>query len=226
MAENAKRRRKRRRTGNKKAFLVLLALVLLVLGGVKLRYALAHRNLPGSNVGVPDFVTVDYLPLNEYSRPGTPLKEISGVVVHYVGNPGTTAAANRSFFANLALTHETYASAHFVVGLEGEILQCVPLTEIAYCSNTANDYTVSIEVCHPDDTGKFDDATMESLEALVAWLCETFDLDPDADVIRHYDVTGKICPKYYVENEDAWLAFREDVSARIEEDKTANSETN
>ena len=95
----------------------------------------------------------------------------------------------------------------------------MPLTEIAYCSNTANDYTVSIEVCHADETGEFNDATMESLEQLVAWLC-------DADVIRHYDVTGKICPKYYVENEDAWLAFREDVSARIEEDKTANGETN
>ena len=226
MAERTKRRRRRRRTGSKKAFLVLLALVLLVLGGVKLRYALSHRNLPGSNVSVPDFVTVDYIPTNEYSRPGTPLRKISGVVVHYVGNPGSSAANNRSFFANLALTHETYASAHFVVGLDGEILQCVPLTEIAYCSNTANDYTVSIEVCHPDDTGKFDDATMESLEALVAWLCETFSLDPDADVIRHYDVTGKICPKYYVENEDAWLAFRQNVSARIEEDKTANGETN
>ena len=158
MAERTKRRRRRRRTGNKKAFLVLLALVL---------------NLPGSNVSVPDFVTVDYIPTNEYSRPGTPLREISGVVVHYVGNPGTTAAANRSFFANLALTHETYASAHFVVGLDGEILQCVPLTEIAYCSNTANDYTVSIEVCHADETGEFNDATMESLEQLVAWLCET-----------------------------------------------------
>lgn len=226
MAEKTKRRRRRRRRGNRKAILAVLALAaLLVLGGVRLRYVLAHRDLPGSNVSVPDFVTVDYIPTNEYSRPGTPLREISGVVVHYVGNPGTTAAANRSFFANLALTHETYASAHFVVGLDGEILQCVPLTEIAYCSNTANDYTVSIEVCHPDDTGKFDDATMESLEQLVAWLCETFSLDPDADVIRHYDVTGKICPKYYVENEDAWLAFRQNVSVRIEEDNAASGET-
>ena len=42
----------------------------------------------------------------------------------------------------------------------------------------------------------------------------------------HYDVTGKICPKYYVENEDAWLAFRQNVSARIEEDNAANGETN
>ena len=227
MAERQTRRRRRRRRENWKNVLYVLVLVLLLIfGAVRLRYALMHRDLPGSNVSVPDFVTVDYIPTNEYSRPGTPLETISGVVVHYVGNPGTTAAANRSFFANLALTHETYASAHFLVGLDGEILQCVPLTEIAYCSNTANDYTVSIEVCHPDDTGKFDDATMESLEKLVAWLCETFDLDPAEDVIRHYDVTGKICPKYYVENEDAWLAFKQDVSARIEEDKTANGETN
>ena len=226
MAEQRTRRRRRRRGGNWKNVLYVLALVLLLIfGSVRLRYALMHRDLPGSNVSVPDFVTVDYLPTNEYSRPGTPLEEISGVVVHYVGNPGTTAAANRSFFANLALTHETYASAHFLVGLDGEILQCVPLTEIAYCSNTANDYTVSIEVCHPDETGKFDDATMESLEQLVAWLCETFSLDPAEDVIRHYDVTGKICPKYYVENEDAWLTFKQDVSARIEEDKAANGET-
>ena len=205
---------------------MLALIVLLVLLGVRLRYALTHQDLPGSNVSGPDFVTVDYIPTNEYSRPGTPLKEISGVVVHYVGNPDTSAAANRSFFANLALTHETYASAHFVVGLDGEILQCVPLTEIAYCSNTANDYTVSIEVCHPDETGQFNDATMESLEKLVAWLCETFELDTDSGVIRHYDVTGKICPKYYVENEDAWLEFKQDVSARIEEDKTAENETN
>ena len=227
MAERQTRRRRRRRGGNWKNVLYVLALVLLLIfGAVRLRYALLHRDLPGSNVSVPDFVTVDYLPTNEYSRPGTPLEEISGVVVHYVGNPGTTAAANRSFFANLALTHETYASAHFLVGLDGEILQCVPLTEIAYCSNTANDYTVSIEVCHGDETGKFNDATMESLEKLVAWLCETFSLDPAEDVIRHYDVTGKICPKYYVENEDAWLTFKQDVSARIEEDKTANGETN
>lgn len=43
---------------------------------------------------------------------------------------------------------------------------------------------------------------------------------------RHYDVTGKICPKYYVENEDAWLSFKQDVSTRIEEDNAASGETN
>lgn len=48
----------------------------------------------------------------------------------------------------------------------------------------------------------------ESLVQLTAWLCVKFDLAVD-DVIRHYDVTGKNCPKYFVEHEDAWEDFRE-----------------
>lgn len=212
----AERRQQKRRM--KPLFRVLLGLVIaaaLLASGLALRRSLAYRGLPGYDVAAPDFVTVDLLAPNPYSRPGTPLREISAVVIHYVGNPGSSAKNNRSYFQNLALTHETYASAHFLVGLEGEILQCVPLTEIAYCSNTANDYSLSIEVCHADETGEFGAQTMESLQALVAWLCETFALDPEEDVIRHYDVTGKICPKFYVENEEAWTAFRSDVAARI-----------
>ncbi len=34
------------------------------------------------------------------------------------------------------------------------------------------------------------------------------------DVIRHYDVTGKICPKYFVEHEDAWEQLRRMCSSR------------
>lgn len=215
MAE--RRRPARRKNRLPRVLLGLLIVAALLASGLALRRSLVYGGLPGSNVQIPDFVTVDHLTPNPYSRPGTPLREISAVVVHYVGNPGSSAKNNRSYFQNLALTHETYASAHFLVGLEGEILQCVPLTEIAYCSNTANDYSLSIEVCHADETGEFSAQTMESLQALVAWLCETFALDPEEDVIRHYDVTGKICPKFYVENGEAWAAFRADVAARIAE---------
>ena len=42
-----------------------------------------------------------------------------------------------------------------------------------------------------------------------------YDLGTD-DVIRHYDVTGKACPKYYVENEDEWLIFKEDLLSYID----------
>ena len=148
--------------------------------------------------------------------PALPLTEIKGVVIHYVGNPGTSAMANRNYFNSLASSKETYASSHFIVGLEGEVIACVPLTEIAYASNQRNEDTVSIEVCHDDETGRFSPVTYGRVVELTAWLCGTFGLDPGEDVIRHYDVTGKICPKYYVDHEEAWTAFKADVAASLE----------
>jgi len=201
-------RKKRGRVRLERAVIAVLILCI----GAELVYRFRHRGVPGADASVPEWVEQDTLPLNPYSRPGTPLETIDGVVVHYVGNPGTSAAANRSFFANLAVTHETYASAHFVVGLEGEVLQCVPLSEVAYCSSQANDHTVSIEVWRAVETGEFSAATMTSLLRLAAWLCEEFDLAP-ADVIRHYDVTGKICPKYYVDHPEAWEDFHSALGA-------------
>lgn len=78
--------------------------------------------------------------------------------------------------------------------------------EVAYASNTRNHDTISVECCHPDETGKFTDATYESLVKLCRWLLDVYDLEVDA-VIRHYDITGKICPKYFVEHEDEWREF-------------------
>lgn len=152
---------------------------------------------------------------NEYSRPGTKLKKVAGVVVHYTANPGTDAMDNRNYFNNLpsinkGMETKTYASSHFVIGLEGQIVQCVPLDEIAYASNQRNRDTISIECCHPDVSGKFNKATLESLKDLLVWLCITYDLDEE-DIIRHYDVTGKKCPLFFVENEDEWISFKKEI---------------
>ncbi len=46
-------------------------------------------------IAIPDWTVQDILPVNEYSRPGIALSEVNGVVVHYTGNPGTTAEQNR-----------------------------------------------------------------------------------------------------------------------------------
>ncbi|MCC8181860.1 MAG: peptidoglycan recognition protein family protein [Clostridiales bacterium] len=165
-----------------------------------------HRDPPET----PDWVTVDLLTVNEYSRPGIALERVNGIVIHYVGNPGTTAQANRNYFESLAETGETHASSHFVIGLEGEIIQCVPLDEIAYCSNDRNSDTISIECCHPGEDGAFTQETYDSLVKLVTFLADYYELDRD-QVIRHYDVTGKLCPLYYVEHEDAWEQFKDDV---------------
>lgn len=86
--------------------------------------------------------------------------------------------------------------------------------EVAYASNNRNSDTISIECCHPDESGKFYDSTYQSLVGLCAYLCSEFDLNPE-DVIRHYDVTGKICPKYFVDHPEEWETFHEDVKKAI-----------
>lgn len=213
----ARRRRRRRWYIDPRLKAGALAAVLLALvfaaGGI----LLAKRAPSAEDVNVPDYVQKDYLTVNEWSRPGTELEEIRGVVIHYVGNPGTTAQANRNYFESLSSGAEgTYASSHFVIGLEGEVIQCIPLTERAYASNTRNGDTVAIEVCHPDETGEFSPAAYARCVELTAWLCREFRLDPETEVIRHYDVTEKVCPRYYVEHPEAWDAFRADVAAEME----------
>ena len=212
LQKRKKKHRKIRKKFKKPAFFVLLFCI--TLGAFYTYFHFIKLSLPGEQIIVPQWIQQELLPINPYSRPGTPLKKINGIVIHYVGNPGTNARNNRSYFESLASTGETFASSHFIVGLEGEIIQCVPLTEIAYCSNSRNNDTISIEVCHPDATGKFQQNTMESLERLTVWLCNSFGLHRE-NVIRHYDITGKICPKYYVEHEDAWLAFLDEIETLL-----------
>ena len=121
--------------------------------------------------GAPPF-TVDLLDINEYSRPGIALEKINGIVIHYTANPKSTAKQNRDYFEGLKDSHETKASSHFVVGIKGEIVQCIPSSEISYASNSRNSDTLSIECCHKDKSGKFTKETYQSLVELVGWLLQ------------------------------------------------------
>ena len=204
----------------------LLALVLLVIVGVtrhqKNKAVSADSPVTLSEVDEnrPE-LDVELLMVNPYSRPGTALEKVNGIVIHYTANPGATAIANRNYFENLKDTHTTKASSHFVVGLEGEIVQCIPTAEIAYASNDRNSDTISIECCYKNEDGSFEQATYDSVIKLTAWLCAKFGLTSE-DVIRHYDVTGKLCPLYYVEHEDAWAQFKKDVDTYLQVYKTGD----
>lgn len=160
----------------------------------------------------------DFLTLNPYSRPGEELKKVENIFVHYTANPGTNAAQNRSYFENLAVTGETSASAHFVIGYEGEIIQCIPLDEIGYAVKQRNYDSISIECCYVSKDGRFTDATYESLIQLCGWLLKEYKLSPDK-ILRHYDAGGKKCPLYYVEHQEAWEQFLEDVGKYIMEEE-------
>ena len=167
-------------------------------------------------------ITDALLTPNKYSRPQIPLKSVKKVVLHYVGNPKSSAMANRNYFENQK-NGGRYVSSHYIVGLEGEILRCIPESEVAYCSNQANTYSISIECCHPDATGKFTDATTASAAELCAYLLKKYELVVD-DLIRHYDVTGKQCPLWFVptkyQSADVanarWAGFKALVSQKME----------
>ncbi len=193
-------------------------LLLLLVVGAWLGKPYLDRFLGGLRVQklalaeTPEWVNEQIIPIDGTSRRGTRLLDIQNIVIHYVGNPGSTAQQNHDWYENPA----SEVSSHFLVGLEGEIIQCIPLDEYSSASNHRNQDTISIEVCHPDDSGKFTDTTYASLVRLTAWLLEVCGLKTEA-VIRHYDITGKECPRYYVKNEDSWDAFLNDVAQAVKE---------
>lgn len=208
-------RRKIKRKKIIRAMIIILIVIVLALCGVlgitlyKNGGKLPAKQLNAKSLTAPDYVDVKIINLG-FARTGVKLLEINNIVIHYVGNPNSTAQNNRDYFNKPS----TDVCSHFVIGLEGEIIQCVPLNEKSNASNNRNLDTISIEVCHPDSSGKFNEATYNSLVKLTAWLCDNSGLKAK-DIIRHYDITGKICPKYFVENESAWEDFLEDVRVEL-----------
>ena len=163
----------------------------------------------GEDIDVPSWVEVDLIDgadKGNASRTLQPLDGVEDIVIHYTANPGTSAAQNRSYFNDPS----SDSASHFIVGIEGEAILCIPLNERSAATNHRNNDTISIEVCHTDETGQFTDASYDTVIKLTKWLMDKYNLDTD-HVIRHYDVTGKDCPRYYVQNPDAWEQFKEDL---------------
>ena len=156
---------------------------------------------------------------NKWSRPHTKIGKIKNIVVHWVGNAGSTAENNAKYFNSLKDGRGTYASSHYIVGNDGVVVRCVPENEVAYHASSANSYSIGIEVCHPDSTGKYTEAAYKALIELLVDLCTRYKLEPTQAIIRHYDVTGKVCPKYYVENEKAWKQLKQDVVEAMSKDE-------
>lgn len=167
-----------------------------------------------------------FIPINEFSRPGKKLTVVSGLVFHWVNNPRSTAKQNAEYFASLSKQDPTdadpdrFASTHYICDWD-ETIQCVPEDEMCYhvgaweyrkfipsrLGKYPNAQTIGIEICHPDESGEFDVYTKHRVEQLAVDISIRNDLDPMTDFYRHFDVTGKICPKYWVDHAGAWFDF-------------------
>jgi N-acetylmuramoyl-L-alanine amidase len=171
----------------------------------------------------------DLLTVNQFSRPGKKLVGVKALVIHWVANAGSTAQQNRAYFESLKAQDPNrdqkilrWASAHFIVGITGEVVQCIPCEEMAYhvgatsytpqalrcLGSYPNNCTIGIELCHPSADGKFGSVTLMAAAELCALLCIQFDLDPIDDTWTHHAVTGKNCPKWFIDYPEEFARFK------------------
>lgn len=163
--------------------------------------------------------------LTPYNYNSGQLGRIKYIVIHYVGATGG-AEANCKYYASQRIG----ASAHYFVGFQGEIWQSVEDKDIAWhCGaklykhpECRNGNSIGIELCVRNkgsqaDTGHdwyFEDNTVESAIRLTRELMKKYGV-PTERVLRHYDVTGKICPNPFVYNhtKHTWEAFKTALTA-------------
>lgn len=160
---------------------------------------------------------------SRYKKANRSKNDIKYIVVHYTANNGDTALNN----LKNASRKGRAASAHFFVD-EKEACQSVAVKDIAWHCGTSGKYkhancrnanSIGVEMCSRIKNGVyyFLPATVENTARLVADLMAEYDL-PLSRVIRHYDVTGKLCPRPYVD-EKAWAEFKALVRKYAQEEK-------
>ena len=154
--------------------------------------------------------------------------DIKYIVIHYTANNGDTASGNANYFAN---NRNISASAHYFVD-ENTIWQSVKDTDTAwhcgaksykhsYCRNSNS---IGIELCsRKDSKGNyyFKDETVKNAAELTKSLMAKYNV-PATNVIRHYDVTGKICPAPMVNDVSLWNKFKGMISAPVKKLETGN----
>lgn len=193
------------------------------------------KPLPALGALKPLSIQRSFLPINDWSRGGYKLvSKPKAVVVHWVANPNATAAGIRNYFATLS---GRYASTHYVVGKEGEVIHMVPETEACWHvgarkyqpgmyeqysavdpvsgkRKNPNYTTLGIECCHIDWNGTMTEKTLHSLKLLVVKLLKKYGLNTQ-HLYLHRDFTGKPCHRYFVNNPSAWSKFRHDVAGLL-----------
>ena len=167
--------------------------------------------------------------ISGYNHNQGSISRIKYIVIHYVGALGG-AKENCQYYAG----GNRNASAHYFVGFDGEIWQSVEDANIAWhCGASSykhaecrNANSIGIEMCvrkkntksmgATDKDWYFEDATVEAAAELTRYLMDKYNV-PASNVIRHYDVTGKICPNPYVYNTTAhtWDEFRKKISLSL-----------
>lgn len=154
-------------------------------------------------------------------KKGRTLK-IKYIVIHYTAGNGDTAKNNVDYYAN----NNVGASAHYYVDEYDTVYQSVKDTDTAWAVGGTSKYihpecrnanSISIELCSRNRNGNgkpatdggwyFKEETIKNAVKLTRELMTKYNI-PAENVIRHYDVWGKICPAPFVNKPSQWENFK------------------
>lgn len=160
------------------------------------------------------------------------IKKILYAVVHYTGNDCDSDEGNANYFAN----NNVGASAHYFID-DDSVTQSVPDDYVAwsvgstglldqgspyrakgakYWGKCTNTNSLNFELCDTVKDGKrmVSEKTRANAAVFIAKKMHEHDI-PISRLIRHFDVNGKLCPIYWVTDEEDWLAFKAEVNAEL-----------
>ena len=164
----------------------------------------------------------DYIDIGS-SRSGQKINEVTFIVSHDTGNPGSTAYANRNYFQNV----QPSASAHTFID-DRHILEIIPLSEKAWhvryevaednrrFNEDANDAAISVELAYGGNIN-FEEAYNRYVW-YHAYLIDKFGLDPYEDIVAHstLDPTRRTDPQNALhKNGISWEQFINDVNQAL-----------
>jgi N-acetylmuramoyl-L-alanine amidase CwlA len=178
----------------------------------------------------------DHVIVNPYSRSGDKLLRVQAIVIHYTANLHANAEDHQEFFDGADGGNYRYAGAHIFVDKD-EAVEVIPLNEVGYHANerkagpllsslkasgsyypggNANLLTLGIEMCIEKD-GSFHPYTIERTRQVIKMLQAKYPQLQDTQnrVVRHYDITGKNCPKPFVEQPKDWDVFLKSIDKPI-----------
>jgi N-acetylmuramoyl-L-alanine amidase CwlA len=167
-----------------------------------------------------------------WGRPGARREGPRGLVIHWTADlrTGANARAVRDWYER----NRAYkVSAHYVVD-DRSIVQCVPESEVAYHTGKAvrqpglsflgrypNNSALAVEWCVNSDGDGAE--TYRNVVGLCGAICSSYGWGAEK-LFRHYDITGKLCPAFFVDDDwarrlgyetgadGAWQRFRRDVT--------------
>ena len=155
------------------------------------------------------------IPCNSTNYQAGRAQRIQFIVVHYTANDGDSAKGNCIYFQR---NPGLYASAHYFVDETGWEQSVADDDTAWHCGADTykhplcrNANSIGVELCsRKDAAGKyfFAPATVDQAVKLVQSLMDKHGVDAE-HVLRHYDVTGKKCPAPFVDDPEAWAAFKE-----------------